>query len=291
MSEITILDGGMGQELVRRHGAAPTPLWSTQVMIDRPELVRDLHRDFFAAGAAIATTNTYAVLRDRLTGVGLEDRFEDLMSTALDMAEAARAGFPGRLIAGAIGPLRASYRPDICPPASQAAQEYAPVVAALKSRADLLIIETMSSLDQADGALRAAVGQGVPVWLGVTVSDEDGSLLRSGEPLGDLAPLIERHAPDAVLLNCSRPESISVGLPLISGFGLPFGAYANGFTQISDGFKTDRPTVDALEHRKDLGPAEYADFAETWAGMGATLIGGCCEVGPDHIAELKRRFA
>ncbi|MDA8587001.1 homocysteine S-methyltransferase family protein, partial [Rhodobacteraceae bacterium] len=61
---ITILDGGMGQELLARTGAAPTGLWSTQVMMDHPDAVRAIHDDYFAAGADIATTNTYAILRD-----------------------------------------------------------------------------------------------------------------------------------------------------------------------------------------------------------------------------------
>ncbi|MDG2340771.1 MAG: homocysteine S-methyltransferase family protein, partial [Paracoccaceae bacterium] len=52
------------------------------------------------------------------------------------------------------------------------------------------------------------------------------------------------------------------------------------------GFLVDAPTVDALEQRKDLGPAEYVEFAMAWIDQGATIIGGCCEVGPAHIIEL-----
>ena len=65
VSGITILDGGMGQELLARTGAKPTGLWATQVMIDPPEAVSAVHDSFFAAGAEIATTNTYAIHRDR----------------------------------------------------------------------------------------------------------------------------------------------------------------------------------------------------------------------------------
>ena len=66
MTDITLLDGGMGQELVARSGDDPTPLWATRVMLDHPGLVRDIHADYFAAGATIATTNTYAIHHDRL---------------------------------------------------------------------------------------------------------------------------------------------------------------------------------------------------------------------------------
>lgn len=290
MTEITLLDGSIGQELVKRSGDRATPLWSTQVMIDHPKLVGEVHLDYFNAGATIATTNTYAVLRDRLTRIGLEDKVGQLTDTAVRAARRARAAYGGGRVAGSLGPLIASYRPDICPPAAEAAEMYAEPVQLLKDHVDLLLIETMSSVDQAEGALMAATGQGVPVWLSMTVDDEDGTKLRSGENLADLAPVVERYKPDAVLINCSRPEAVAAALEILKGFGRPFGAYANGFTRISEGFLKDAPTVDALEQRTDLGPEAYADFAMGWVGQGATIVGGCCEVGPAHIAELARRL-
>ena len=78
MAAITLLDGGMGQELVARSGDEPTPLWATRVMIDHPGLVRDIHADYFAAGATIATTNTYAIHHDRLERVGMDPQFHAL---------------------------------------------------------------------------------------------------------------------------------------------------------------------------------------------------------------------
>ncbi len=118
---ITILDGGMGQELVHRSGAKPTPLWATQVMIDMPHLVRDIHADYFAAGANIATANTYAIHRDRLAGTGLDDRFEALHRTALDMALAARDPHglgPNRWHTGPLGastaPMYSSHMTQRC---------------------------------------------------------------------------------------------------------------------------------------------------------------------------------
>jgi len=288
---IIILDGGTGQELMHRADGAATPLWSTRVMMDQPDLVRQVHDDFFAAGAMVATTNTYSLLRDRLEKYGLADRIPDLTDIALQAAEAARAKAGGGLIAGSIGPLGASYRPDLCPPPAEAAQLYAEPVALLKDRVDLLILETMSSVDQAEGAMRAANKADMPVWLAVSVMDGDGTRLRSGEALRDLALAVTHYRPDAVLINCARPEAIAAALEIIKGFGRPFGAYANGFTMIAEDFLKDAPTVDALQARRDLTPDAYADFAEGWAAQGASIIGGCCEVGPAHIAELHRRLA
>ena len=70
---ITLLDGGMGQELVKRAGKA-TSLWSIQALIDDPDMVRAVHDDYFAAGADVATTYSYSVLPDRLETHGIADK-------------------------------------------------------------------------------------------------------------------------------------------------------------------------------------------------------------------------
>lgn len=290
MSDVTLLDGAIGQELVKRSGDRATPLWSTRVMMDSPDLVAALHQDYFDAGATIATTNTYAVHRSRLVRVGLEDEVLSLLDVAVTQAERARDIHGSGRIAGALGPLFASYRPDLKPDPDEAAQKFGELVAAMAPRVDLFLIETVSSLLEAEGILRATRYCGKPVWLALTVDDEDGTRLRSGESLAEIVPLLDRFDPEAVLLNCSRPEAITQGMDDLAGFGRPFGGCANGFMRISDGFLKDAPTVDALEQRVDLGPAAYADHAMRWVEQGATIIGGCCEVGPDHIAELARRL-
>ncbi len=285
--KITLLDGGMGQELVHRAGDNPTPLWSTQVMIERPGLVAEIHRDYFDAGATIATSNTYAIHRDRLVSAGIEDQFEDLLAAAMTEAQAARRD--GTQVAGSIGPLIASYRPDIHPAADVAVPLYSEVASKIAAACDLIICETVVSVDHARSILTAAKPAGKPVWLAVSVDDTDGTKLRSGEPLADVIPVAHDIA-DALLINCSSPEAVGAGLRVIADCGLPFGGYANGFVKITDGFLGDQPTVDALTARHDLGPDAYADHVMSWVGIGATIVGGCCEVGPAHIAEIYKRL-
>jgi S-methylmethionine-dependent homocysteine/selenocysteine methylase len=289
MAQITLLDGGMGQELVARSGDTPTPLWATRVMMDHPDLVRQIHADYFAAGATVATTNTYAIHHDRLIHQGVDHLFHGLHLRALMQAVEARDAHGSGRIAGSLGPLEASYRPDLTPSLDKAAAKYAEIAALLAPHVDLFLIETASSVAGAEGALMGA-GQVRPVWLSLSVNDKDGSKLRSDEPLADVARLIETYRPAAVLANCSVPEAMADAMDILRGFGVPFGAYANGFTHITDNFKADQPTVDALFRRHDLTPARYADFAMGWVGQGATIVGGCCEVGPAHIAALRDRL-
>lgn len=290
MAQITLLDGGMGQELVARSGDAPTPLWATRVMLDHPGLVRAIHDDYFAAGATVATTNTYAIHHDRLERFGLDGQFAALHAAALAAAQDARAAHGSGRIAGSIGPLVATYRDDVVLPVDEAAPKVAEIAHLLAPHVDVILLETLSTVAQAEGALKGAVQAGKPVWLSVSVHDRQGHLLRSGEPLTDLARLVETYQPAAVLANCSVPEAMGDALAVLGTFGKPFGAYANGFTHISDGFLADAPTVAALTHRHDLTPEKYADFALGWVAQGATIVGGCCDVGPAHIAALAARL-
>ncbi len=279
MTDITLLDGGMGQELIHRAGDEPTPLWSTQVMVDHPGMVAAVHADYRDAGATVHTTNSYAIHHDRLAGTPLEGQFTALYARALQEV----AGFSR--VAGAIGPLAASYRPDLHPNRETAVPLYAEVASALAPGCDLIICETVASLAHANAILDGAAVAGKPIWLALTVDDEDGTKLRSGEALADAIPLTADRAA-AILVNCSAPEAITTSMDVLAAGTLPFGAYANAFTQITNDFLKDKPTVDALTARRDLGPDAYAQAALGWIAKGATIVGGCCEVGPKHIAVM-----
>lgn len=288
MTEITLLDGGMGQELVHRAGDKATPLWSTQVMIDHPGMVEAVHMDYFRAGATIATTNTYAIHRDRLADTAHADQFAELNLAAVTEARAAAAQFPGGRIAGAIGPLQASYRPDLHPDFDTAVRLYREKAMMTAPYCDVILCETVASILHARSVLEAAMPAGKPVWLALTVDDTDGSRLRSGEALVDVLSHVGDAA--ALLINCSLPEAIGPALDILRQSGLPFGAYANGFERITEAFLGNKPTVDALSARRDLTPAAYADHVMGWIDQGATIVGGCCEVGPAHISEIAARL-
>lgn len=290
MTEITLLDGGMGQELVHRAGDKPTPLWSTQIMLDHPGMVTEVHKDFFAAGATVATTNSYAIHHDRLTDTPVEGAFSALHQSAMYEARTARREHGSGRIAGAIGPLLASYRPDLHPESAVAVPLFAEVANLLAPACDLLICETVASIAHARDILVASVPTGKPVWLALTVDDADGTKLRSGEPVQDAIAVAQQGGASAILINCSAPEAIPAALAALAGTTLPIGAYANGFEKITKGFLGAKPTVDALAVRRDFTPENYADQVMAWVDAGATIVGGCCEVGPAHIAEIARRL-
>lgn len=286
MTTITLLDGGMGQELVARAGSDPGPLWATRVMIDHPGLVKAIHDDYFAAGASVATTNTYNILHDRLQPQGLDALYHALHLRALAEAHEAKAQAGRGLIAGSMGPLGESYRPDLTPPVAVSAPLYAEKARILGPHVDVILIETIPSLALARGALQGAQAAGKPVWLSVSVNDRDGTKLRSGEPVADLAEVLSEIPAQAVLANCSMPEAMAAAMGELAKLGLPFGAYANGFSEISDLPLPEDGGAPAYCARHDLTPERYTAFALGWVAQGATIVGGCCEVGPAHIRHL-----
>lgn len=287
MSKITILDGGMGQELIRRSSNPPSPLWSAHVMMHEPHIVEAIHRDYVAAGAHVITLNSYSATPERLARDATEDLFEPLQAKAIEIAKRATQGSSVQ-IAGCLSPLFGSYHPEGAPDYEICVKAYQRIVACQQEEVELFLCETMSSIKEATAATTAAKPSGKPVWCALSVSETDGSILRSGEPLLEAAQAVKEAGADAILLNCSPPEATSQGIQILSAIGIPFGAYANAFVR-ADTLALGG-TVAHLETRKDLGPLEYAEFCARWIDDGATIIGGCCEVGPAHIAELHRRF-
>jgi len=285
VSKVILTDGGMGQELVRRSASKPTPLWSARVLIDEPDIVRDLHVEFIQAGAKVITINTYAATPERLEREGAGELFETLQARGIDLARQAREAAGDCAIAGCLPPLFGSYAPALTISYDDTLAIYRRIVAEQADHVDLILCETMASAEEAHAAATAATEAGKPVWVSWTLADEPGARLRSGETLADASAAIAHLPVAARMVNCSRPETVVAALPALVALGGTVGAYANGFTEVSA--LKHGGTVDVLLTREDLDPFTYADFALGCAEVGLTIIGGCCEVGPEHIAYTK----
>lgn len=287
MAGIILLDGGMGQELIRRSSQPPSPLWSAKVLMDEPEIVEAVHRDYIDAGARVLTLNAYSATPERLARDASEDLFKPLQAKAIAVALAAR-GNRQITIAGCLPPLHGSYHPEWAPAFEECLATYRSIVAEQRGAVDVFVCETLSSVKEVRAAVQAAVESGKPVWCGMSVMDADGTRLRSGEDLELAAGAAVDAGAQAVLINCSWPEAVTQGQAILARTGLAHGGYANGFTKADD--LGIGGTVTALKARTDLGPEAYGDHVMEWIGAGATIVGGCCEVGPAHIAHLANRL-
>ena len=286
---LILLDGSMGQELINRNASGQGVLWSAKALFDAPDAVQEIHEDYIRAGADIITTNSYSCIRNNFEPEGLLDRLGEMNRLAAELAHRARdnCGKPV-LIAGSMGPQRGSYRPDLVGTFEETEALYREQAEFLAPDVDFFICETLSCLVEARAAVTAATSTGKPVWLSWSIEDSGAANLRSGESIREAWEDISDSGISAVLLNCSPPESISKVLPeLVSLCDLPVGAYANAFTPIPE--KWDFHGEQSIPpSRTDVTPQAYADHAAGWIKGGARIIGGCCEVGPAHIAQLNR---
>jgi len=250
-------------------------------------MVQAVHEDFIRAGARVITLNTYTATPSRLARDGQADGLEPLQHQAYEIADAARSACASPhgpvQIAGCLPPLVASYRPDTMLPYDDCVREYQAIVD-LQPDVDLFICETLPSIEEGRAAARVASRTDKPVLLSFTLSDDDSGTLRSGETLGEMIRAVSEFNLAGLSFNCSLPEVITRALPNLQEAGIPCGAYANGFMAV-DALKPGG-TVDVLSAREDLDPAAYSGMAMQWAAQGARILGGCCEVGPTHIARL-----
>ncbi len=224
------------------------------------------------------------------------------------MDAAAERGQRSVLVAASLPPPCGSYSPDAFD-AATAARVLGVLVRAQAPAADLWLAETLGCTAEARAAaaaLRAAEADGVaprPLWLAFSLARAPGGGVRllSGERVSAAVAAAHELRADALLFNCAPPELISSALAdasaalaaLQPGQGVPFaprlGAYANAFAEAPSADKPANAALLAL--RPELTPAAYARFGGAWAAAGASVVGGCCGLGPKHTAALREALA
>ena len=294
MTDIVLLDGGMGQELTRRSKDPAHPQWGAWVMMNEPEIVQGLHEEYIRAGATAITLNSYSINRSRLSAFDMPERLGELQQIAVDLASRARdAVGADTTLVGCLPPLIGSYHPELLPPEPELLEEYREVVAMQAPHVDVFVCETMSKASEAQMAATAACESGKPVWVAWTLDETLGPdglpRLRSGETVAEAITALDGLPVQSIMFNCTAPEAMTAGMDALVATGLPTGGYANGFTPIPKKFALGE-TVDMIGKRTDLEPAGYANHVMGWVSQGARIVGGCCETAPAHIAELKRRI-
>jgi len=291
MKNIFLLDGGVGQEIYKRAGKPHSPMWSAKVMMDNPEIVKEVHQDFIKAGASIITINSYTCTPTRLERDSQVQLFEKLQLQALNIASGARdeLGLTAEdvSIAGCLPPLIGSYTVD-ARAFSELKSEYEQIVAIQAPVVDLFLIETISNVKEAKAAVEAALQVGKPVWLSLTLSDTNPYQLRSGETIDEALNSLKMYPLGALLFNCSFPETIDQGLLSLKHLDMHFGGYGNAFTSINP--LKPGGTADLLSAREDMNEKKYALHVMDWVQKGATVIGGCCEVGPSYINYIHKQL-
>jgi homocysteine S-methyltransferase len=280
---VLLTDGGLATELEARGHDLSDDLWSARLLVDAPEEIVAVHCAFFRAGASIATTASYQASFDGFAERGIsQDEAARLLRRSVELAKAARDEVGGeRWVAASVGPYGAAlangeeYVGRYGLSVAQLADWHRPRLEVLADAgADVLAVETVPDVEEAEALVGLINELGVPAWLSYTIA---GTTTRAGQPLAD-AFAVAAGVPEiiAVGVNCCAPDDVLAAVEIAREVtGKPVIAYPNS-GEAWDGVR-----------RTWIGSSGWsAELAPRWVAAGARIIGGCCRVRPDDIAAL-----
>lgn len=307
---VVILDGALATELERRGANLDDPLWSAKVLLEQPDLIRQVHYDYFVAGANVATTASYQATFPGFAQRGIShEQAADLMRLSVRLAVEARQQYnaeygmrsaewsdkhiphsvlytPHLLVAASVGPYGAflhdgsEYRGEYGLSVEELMDFHRPRMAVLaESGADLLACETIPSLAEGEALVRLlAEFPDTPAWLSFSCCDE--AHVCHGEPFADCVALADQSEQIvAVGLNCTAPRWVEPLLHSIAGVtDKPLLVYPNSGEQ-----------WDGVNHcwLPGVGVTDFAEPARRWYTAGARLIGGCCRTTPADVEVIR----
>ncbi len=284
-----LIDGGTGSECIRRGVPHSEHGWSGAAALSHPEIVGSIHTDYLKLGARVIVANTFATGANILRDVGAPEHFEEVNRRAVAIALEARAAAGSaadHVVVGA-GISNWSFsgdRPDLVTLRNDTATQAAIM---RDAGVELLILEMMVDIPRMKSTLEGASVAGLPIWVGFSLGPEEGCEadeignpieLREGGLLRDAVSIASDYsAVDAMVIMHSDVRVAQRGIQgLKAAWNGPIGVWAHAARMV-DG---------AIIHDGAISPTEYAAHVPAWRDAGATMIGGCCGIGPSHIAEL-----
>lgn len=284
--EVIILDGATGTELERRGVPMHGKVWCAEATLTHPDVLRAVHEDYVRAGADVIIANTFASARHAMEPAGLGDKVAAANRNAVDIARAARdAAADGPVcVAGSISDFAAkALDPSWLEPdrLRQTYREQAELLA--EAGVELIALEMMQEPEIAVPAVEAALATGLPIWIGVSCRlHRDSRRLTlfnyADRDLGELMEALSTLSAGAFTVMHSKIDDTEAGIRAVRKFWSgPLGAYPNSgyFTMPNWQFADVTP------------PDVFLQRAREWLDLGAQIIGGCCGLGPEHIAALR----
>lgn len=277
---VLVADGGLATALEARGADLDDPLWSARLLAEAPHDIAAVHAAFFAAGAQIAITASYQASLDGFAARGIDHRAAaGLLRRSVDLARQAGHGAHEHWVAASVGPYGAAradgseYRGRYGLSPAQLSAWHRPRLEILADAgADLLALETVPDLDEAQALVDLVQQATVPAWLSYTV---EGTKTRAGQPLSE-AFAVAAGVPQilAVGVNCCSPDDVLPAIEIAREVtGKPVVVYPNsGERWVAGGW---------------VGPRRFSPaLVPQWVAAGARIVGGCCRVGPADIAAV-----
>jgi homocysteine S-methyltransferase len=283
-----VLDGGLAT-LLEAHGHdLSSALWSARLLADNPAAITAAHAEFFRAGAQVAITSSYQASFQGFEELGLDRSEAEVLlrrsvRLAREAADATTASDGQRWVAASVGPYGAAladgseYRGDYGLTVAQLRDWHRPRLEILAdSGADVLALETIPALAEAEALLAEVQALGVPAWLSMTCS---GGRTRAGE-----------RAEEAFGMTAGLDAIIAVGVNCIDSVEAAdlVATAAESSRKPAVVYPNSGESWDAAA-RSWAGTATFGpEHAAVWVASGARLVGGCCRVGPGAIRQLAR---
>jgi homocysteine S-methyltransferase len=294
--EVLVLDGGLSNQLEDQGQDLSDDLWSARLLTDDPDQILAAHLAYVRAGARVLITSSYQATFEGFARRGIDrDKAGELLSRSVELAreavrQAACPDSPVRTrpiwVAASVGPYGAmladgaEYRGRYGLSVRELERFHHPRIEVLaESVPDVLALETVPDSDEAEAMLRAAEGTGIPVWLSYTI---DGAATRAGQPLAEAFALAAGNDQViAVGVNCCAPQDVAPAVAVAAQVtGKPIVVYPNSGERWDGAAQSW--TGQSWSASSTFNPA----LVQAWREAGATLIGGCCQVGPTAIAAL-----
>ena len=290
-----ILDGGMGQELLRRGLKPQGTLWSASALIEEKyhQLVTDTHLDFINAGADVIVTTTFTARRKRLIQNKCEEHFEYINTKAVELALKARdISKKNILIAGGLPNQNQTYSANLGDDLNLIEKNFYDQAKLLKSNIDFFYLDVMGSGKECEIALKTIKSFNLPVLVGVHI--RKNGKLPSGENMSDVVKKYKEDNWLGIIAACVHPESYEIITKELKNLDIPYGFKLNAFKNIPDDYavrshstwgKNGNPTK-ILGSREDITESKFYEFVKKFKDAGATILGGCCEIRPSHISKI-----
>lgn len=276
--EVLVLDGATGTNLQRRGlpVGMPSDIW----VLDNPEAVMQLHRDFLEAGSDILLTDTFGSSRLHLGHAGLADRFEQSNRKAVALCRQAAAG-TSVLVGGSMGPLGEMLEPYGTLAEDAAVQAYAEQARVLTEEGvDLLVIETQFDLNEAKAAVRGAkTASDLPIVC--SFSYDRGTRTMMGVKPAQVGKDLTEAGVAALGINCGRSleDNLNALTELCQATSLPVWFKPNAGMPHTD---------EQGKLQYDVTPEMMGGLVPVWIATGARLVGGCCGTSPEHLNAIAR---
>jgi len=294
-SKTRILDGGMGQELLKRGLKPQGTLWSASALIEEKyhQLVIDTHLDFINAGADVIVTTTFTARRNRLIQNKCEEHFDYINTIAVKLALKARdISKKNILVAGGLPNQNQTYSANLGDDLNLIEKNFYDQAKLLKSNIDFFYLDVMGSGKECEIALKTIKSFNLPVLVGVHI--RKNGKLPSGENISDIVKKYKEENWLGIIAACVHPESYEIIINDLKNLDIPYGFKLNAFKNIPDDYavreastwgKGGNPTK-ILGSRTDINESKFYEFVKKFKDAGATILGGCCEIRPSQISKI-----